>query len=53
MGQVDTATRYDILLKVDELTSVTGEGASINHVDSEGGTGFMKKPCRSTRGEGV
>ena len=31
----------------------THKGASINHVDSEGGRGFLKKLCRSTRGEGV
>ena len=28
-------------------------GSFINHGDSEGGGGFLKKPCLSTRGEGV
>ena len=46
MGQVDT------LLKVDELTSVTGEGASINHVDSKGGRGVHEKTMSVHKGGG-
>ena len=29
------------------------KGSFINHVDSKGGRGFLKKPCLSTRGERV
>ena len=39
------------LLQQNTLEYTTG--ASIKHLGSEGGGGFLKKPCQSRRGEGV